>query len=174
MTKRARHCAALPSSCSALHAGAAAVGVEVDFAHAAALDHFGALARRIADQDFVELRTAHLVGVGHGLVPRVAELKGRGVVVPGRNELGTPFHHADAAHLVGYAEPFQQRQIGRQQRLADMKTRVVLLFQQGHLVAAFGEQRRHGRTRRPTADDEYLAVVCLGGNLAGWKQGVLL
>ena len=99
-------------------------------AHAAALDDLRAGARGVADQDLVELRASHVVGVRLRFVPGVREPEVRLSAVPGRDELRAPFLHADGAHLFGHAELFEQRQIRRQQRLADMKARMAVLLEQ--------------------------------------------
>ena len=137
---------------------AAIVGQEIDRPHLAALMHRDPLARRVADQHGVEFGALDLVGVGHSLVPGLGEMEGLLVVVMRRNELGTPFLHADGPHFVSHAEPLEQRQVGRQQGFADMEARVAGLVEQHHLVAHLRQQRRHRRSGRPAADHQHVAV----------------
>ena len=118
--------------------------LQLNAAHAAAFDDVGARMRGVADQDLIELRAAHVVGVRHRLVPRLCEAK---VLLPPAargDELGAPFLHADGAHLFGDPELFEQRQIGRQQRLADMEAWMAVLLEQSDVVAAAGEQGGDG------------------------------
>ena len=137
---------------------AAIVGQEIDRPHLAAFMHLDALARRVADQHVVEFGALDLVGVGHRLVPGLGELEGLLVVVMRRDEFGAPLLHADGPHLVGDAELLEQRQVGRQQRFADVEARMAGLVEQHHLVAHLRQQRRHRRSGRPAADHQHVAV----------------
>ena len=110
--------------------GAFIAGQEFHVAHAAAFDDVGAFATGIADQDLVELGTAHLVGVRHGLVPGVGEFERLAVFVPRGDELRSPFLHSDTLYLSAYAQPLEQRQVGRQQGFADVEAGVACPFQQ--------------------------------------------
>jgi hypothetical protein len=118
--------------------------LQLNAAHAAALDHLGAGTRGVADQDFVELRAAHVVRVRHRLVPGLREAKVLLAITAWGDELGAPFEHADGAYLVGDPQLFEQRQIGRQQRLADMEARMAVLLQQRDVVAAACQQGGDG------------------------------
>ena len=84
---------------------------------------------------------------GIDLSDRLGELERRGVVVPGRDELGALLLHADGVDLVAHAELLEQRQVRRQQRFADVEARMVCLLEQHDVAAALGEQRRGGRAR---------------------------
>ncbi len=85
------------------------------------------------------------------------------MVMPGRDKFRAPFFHADGLDGVGHAKLFKKRQIRREQRFADVKTRMVRLFQQGHAVATLGQQRRRSRAGGPTTDYQYVAARIMGG-----------
>src|SRR5207237_315145 len=125
---------------------------------AAAFDRAGALARGVAKQDFVEFRAAYLIGRRKGLVPSVGKVEADRLLVPGRYEFGAVFRHADASDLFGHAQPLEERQVERQQRLADVKARMALLLEQHHVAAALREQRRERRSGGSPADNEYFAA----------------
>ena len=80
------------------------------------------------------------------------------MVVIGRDELGAVLGHADTLDLGAHAEPVEQGDVGRQQRLADMKARMASLLGQHHVAAALGEQSGDGGAGRTAADHENLAV----------------
>ncbi len=138
----------------------AAAGEKLHRPGPACLLHVHALAPRIAHEDVVELAALHLVGMGHGLVPGFGEVEHLGLVVMRRDELRRPLLHADGTDLVGDAETLEQRQIGRQQRFADVKARVLRLLQQHHPVALLGQQRCHGGARGTAADHQHVAICC--------------
>ena len=85
-----------------------------------------------------------MVGVRHRLVPGIREAKVLLAIAACGDELGAPFEHADGAYLVGDTQLFEQRQIGRQQRLADMEARMAVLLQQRDAVAAACQQGGDG------------------------------
>ena len=82
------------------------------------------------------------------------------MVVVGRDELRAVLAHADALDLVAHAQALEQRQVQRQQRLADVKARMVFLLRDDHAPAALGEQGGDGRAGGSAAQDEHVA----GGN----------
>jgi hypothetical protein len=134
----------------------------------AAFDHFGAEAGRIADQDFVEFGAPHLVGKGHGLVPGIGKLVSLALrLMPGRDKLGAPLFHADGLDGIGHTELFQQRQIGGQERLADMKTRVMLFLEHHHLVAALRQQGAGGGAGGTAAYDQHITFGQRGAGRDG-------
>ena len=98
-----------------------AVGQKLDRADLALLDDTGPLGTRVVEKHEVEVGATNLVGVGEILVPGIGELERDGFLVVGRNELGAIL---------------QQRKIQGQQRLADVKARMLGLFDQHHMVAA--------------------------------------
>jgi hypothetical protein len=114
-------------------------------------------------QYFVKLGAQHLVGQGLGFVPGIRELEFLPAAVPWRDEFRAPFLHADGAHLVGNPKALEQRQVRRQQRLADMKTRVTGLFQQDHAVAILCQQAGCGGPGRTAADHQHVAAGLAAG-----------
>jgi hypothetical protein len=73
-------------------------------------------------------------------------------------EVGAELEYADAAYFLEHAQFLEDRHVRRQQRFADMKTRVVLLFQLQHAEAAPLQQRRRRRPGRAAADHEHIAT----------------
>ena len=71
-----------------------------------------------------------------------------------------------------HPELFEQRQIGRQQRLADVKARMVFLFKDRHLVTLLRQQRPDGGARRAAADHQDVALACNRGGRA-FRQTLL-
>ena len=137
------------------HGGA--VGVELHVVDARALDGAGPARGGVAEQQLVELGAPHLPGVGHALVPRVAELEQALVRMVGRDELHAPLGHADALELRTQPELVEQRDVGGEQRLADVEARMARLLQQHDVAALAGEERGDGRAARAAADDQYVA-----------------
>jgi hypothetical protein len=150
------------------------VAVERDRADALALERARALGGGVAKEQLVELGAAHLPRVGHRLVPRLDELDELAVVVVGRDELDAVLGHADRLDLLAHAEALEQRGVGRQQRLADVKARVVRLLDDDDVAAGRGEQRGDRRARRPAADDEDVAATLLAacGRIGTGRQGL--
>ena len=132
--------------------------VEGDLAHALALERARTLAGGVAKEQLVELRAAHLPGVGHRLVPGLAEFDELALLVVGRDELDAVLLHADRLDLLAHAEPVEESGVGRQQRFADVKARVMRLLEQDDVAAPFGEQRGDRRAGRAAADDEHVAL----------------
>ena len=130
---------------------------KIDRGDPAFLDDFGAFGGGVLQQDMVEFGAAHLIGVGKALVPPVGELEARrSVVVEDREKLGAVFGHADPGDLRLDTEPLEQRQVERQQRLADMEARVLLLLHEHDALAALRQQRRDRRSRRTAADHQHI------------------
>ena len=171
-TKRARQRA--PRAVVELDLDGRAVAVELDLAHALALEGARALGGGVAEQDLVELGAAHLPGVRHRLVPGLAELDELAMLVVGRDELDAVLRHADRLDPLAHAEPVEQGDVGRQQRLADVKARVARLLDDDDVAALLGEQRGDGRAGRAAADDEHVAIESrVGrGRLGGGSQGL--
>jgi hypothetical protein len=110
------------------HAGGLARAAEVDLAHAAVLARLGDHARGAAEEDLVEFGAAHLVGDRHRAVGGVAEQEARAVGVRGRDEGRARLHHPDLGHLARDTQLLEERQVRRQQRLADVEARMGILF----------------------------------------------
>ena len=154
-----------------INSRAASVRCKHHIAHAAAFDDCGTQTGRIAQQDLVKLGAPYLVGKRHGLVPRVGKLERLGLArMPGRDKFSAPLLDADSLDRSGHAELLEQRQVGRQQRLADVKARVMFLFKDHHLVALPGQQRTRSGTRRPTANHQHVACAHGGGDGAVNEQ----
>ncbi len=135
----------------------AAFGKEIHLRDLDAFVHLGALGSGVAEQDVVKVRAPDLVGAGHGLVPGIGKMKRLCAIVIGRHELGAGLVHADRLDLIGDAHLFEQRQVGRQQRFADVEAGVVGFFKHHHVVPLFGQQAGHGRAGGAAADHEHVA-----------------
>src|SRR6185503_20420429 len=95
--------------------------------------------------------------------------------MPWRNEFGAVFRHADHADLVGYAKPLEQRHVERQQRLANMESRVAGFFNQNDIASALGQQRRDRRAARAAANDQHITSRrCLLRRVSGFLHGLTL
>jgi hypothetical protein len=164
ITKRARQRRGAPSS-SVAHLGA--VGVEENFAHAAAFERLRAARGRVVEQDLVHLRAPHLPCKRHRFVPGVGESDARGVFVVGRDEFGAELAHADALDLLAHTELVEQRDVGRQQRFADVKARVTRLLDHHHAAAFAGQYGGGGGSSRAAADNEDVAGFERGDGLGG-------
>ncbi len=155
----ARPAALAPLLVHGLHQRVAALG-KLDVRHAHPLDHPGALGGAVPQQQVVELGAAHLVGIGLALVQREGELE---LVVAADFQFGGEIHaglpDADGVHLLEHAEAPEDRQVVRQERLADVKARVALLLEHHHVAPALGEQRRHRRPGGSAADHQYFAAL---------------
>ena len=153
-----------------LHGDLLRVAVQVDARDLAAFHGVHALAGGVAEQDLVEIRTQHLIGRGHALVPGIGKLESLAAdFVPGRDELGAVLGHADGADLVAHAQFVKQGQVGRQQGFADVEARMMRLFEQGDLVALLRQQRRHRAAAGAAADDQHViqGVLRAGGGPGG-------
>ena len=145
------------------HRNRRAMVMEFNPGGTARFDRRGAFTHGIAKKNMVELRTAHLISVGKGLVHCVRKIISDGPGVPGRYELGAVFGHAHALDFLAHAEPFEKRQIERQQRLTDVKTRVPRFLDQYDIASAPRQQGRYRRPARPTA---YHQDITSGGRLS--------
>jgi hypothetical protein len=156
-----------------MNGSAAVVRRKSHIADPAALDDLRAQPDGIADQDFVELGSPHLVGERHGFVPGIPESEGLGLVgVPGRNKFRAPFLDANVPDGLTHAELLEQLQIGRQQRLADMKARMMSFFKDRHLVTLLRQQRPYRGARRATTNHQDVALACYRGGRAA-RQSLL-
>jgi hypothetical protein len=129
------------------------------------LDHFLAFARvraalaRVIVEHLVEVLPPHLERVRRTRADGAR--KGVSVVAAlvVRLEVRTGLEDAESAHLVEHAEPFEDRQIHRQQRLADVEARVARLLQRNHAVAAAREQCGGRAAARAAADHCYVTLI---------------
>lgn len=114
-----------------------ALGGEIDRRDLAPLVHLGTPARRMADEDFVEFRAPDLIGMGHGFVPCVGEMKGLCPLVIRREKFRPRLAHADGLDFVRNVHFLEQGQICRQQGFANMRAWMVGFLKQDHAMAAF-------------------------------------
>jgi hypothetical protein len=110
------------------------------------------------EQQLVELVAAHLEGVGAAGGERTVEAEDVGHALADRRtrEVGADLAHADGLDLVEHAEAFEDRQVHRQQGLADVETRVAILFEHEHAPAHAGQRDRGGAAGRTAADDQHI------------------
>ncbi len=73
-------------------------------------------------------------------------------------EIRAVLDDAERANLVEHAELFHDRQVAGQQRLADVKTRVAVLFELDHSISAALQQRCRRGPGRTAADHEHIAI----------------
>ncbi len=104
-------------------------------------------------QGMVEFGAPYLIGILRHSIPRVGERKGLTRLMFGRVKLHRMldkphfFDRRCATHLL------KQGQAHRQQRLADMKARMPILFQQQYAPALLHQQRTGRAAARTTTDD---------------------
>jgi len=91
------------------------------------------------EQHPVEVRAPHLIGVWRAVAEGAAEREGVVAVLVVRLEVGAALEDAERPHLLEHAQTLEERQIHRQERLADMKAGVMRLLQHDHAVAGSGE-----------------------------------
>jgi hypothetical protein len=142
---------------------------ELDFANPAPLDDLRAHLGGAADENLVERRAPDLIGEGQRFVPGVAELEFLMAPVEGGDELRAPFLHADAPYRLRHAQALEQRQIGRQERLADVEARMPRLFNQDDPIALLGQQDRGSGPCRSAAHHQNVAGGQAGKGV-GWAR----
>jgi hypothetical protein len=76
--------------------------------------------------------------------------------VLGGHKLRAILRHADGPYLIADTELVQERQIGWQQRLADVEARMVLLLEERYLEAPASQADRGGGAARAATDDEHV------------------
>ena len=92
------------------------------------------------------------------LVPGTREIVHDGFAVIRRDEFDAVFVHGAPLDLVANAKPVEQRQIERQQRLADVETGMPILLDDDDTAAAFCQQRRNRGAGGTATDDEPIAI----------------
>ena len=137
---------------AALHGGA--VRIELHLLRLAAFERLRTTSGGVAEEQFIELGTAHLPGIRHGLVDRVGEGDVAGVGVLGRHQLDAVLAHADGLDLLAHAQRIEERAVGGQEGFTDVKARVLGLLQQQHPLALPGQQSGGRAACGSTADDE--------------------
>ncbi len=136
-----------------------AVGVEDELFHGRGLEHAGALADRVVEEDLVELRAMHVEGeVRPG--PSLAEGEGglalELLVMEGDAEL---VEEPMGLDLVEHAQPGEDRHAVGHQRLTDLEAREDLALHHGDVETAAGEEGRGGGAPGPAAHDKDVGVV---------------
>ena len=126
-----------------------------------ALARIGTAFAGVVVQHLVEVLAPHLIGVRRAAAERAGKWIGVVAAFVVRFEIRARLEHPHRADLVQHAEPLEQRKIHGQQRLADVKARVMRLFERNDLVAAPGQQGCSGAARGAAADDRDVAM--LGG-----------
>ena len=133
-----------------------ALRVERDRLDGRRLAHVHAELRRVLEQDRVELGARDLVGVARpGLALEEVErvLEPRLLVV----ERGAVLHlEPPLGERRVDAQPIEDRECGRQQRLADVEPREGLALEQEHAAAGLREEGRGRGAGGPAADDEHV------------------
>ena len=125
-TKRARQLCCAPSSSSTCTvAPSASNSTRAPGSPSNARAPFFAALR---NSSLVEFGTAHLPCVRHRLVPGVAELEKLWWSCSGETNSTPHLCHAEGFDLLAHAELIEEANIGGQQRLADVKARVMESF----------------------------------------------
>jgi hypothetical protein len=109
-------------------------------------------------QEPVELGTWHLKAVGGAMTRQHGEPKGPQAPTPVKQR---PFlaHKAVLLYLRERSHDLQNEGGRREQRLADMKARMRLFLQQGHIKPLTGQQSCHGRSCRSPSNHKN---ICCG------------
>src|SRR5579863_3468842 len=107
---------------------------------------------RVLEEHLIEILSPDLVGVGRAAAERAVEGEGVVAALVVRLEVGPALVDSEIAHLIGHAQPLEDGQAHRQERLADVKTWVMRLLEKGHLVAGAGEEGSRRAPGRSAAD----------------------
>jgi hypothetical protein len=84
-------------------------------------------------------------------------------------EIRAEFGDANPANGFENAQPLENGHVHRQKGLTDMKTRVTPFFQQGYVPTLAGDDAAESRSRRSTADYQYVRSFYSHG-VAGYGQ----
>ncbi len=127
--------------------------------HPRVLEGVGAAPAAVLEQKLIEGGAPDLVAViGDEMAGGREEEQVRLVVTIG-DEFRPRLEKADAVHLLGEAQPLEQRQVRRQQGFADVKARMLRLLQHDDVAPALRQQRRDGAAARPAADHQHVALA---------------
>src|ERR1700677_2968139 len=107
----------------------------------------------------VELVTPHLVAVGVLAVEALGEVISNALARLVGNELCTRLHYTHCCDFTAQAQPVQNPQVTREERFADMKTRMRVLFQQYDVPALLRNQRGRRASGGTTTDYQYVARI---------------
>ena len=110
------------------------------------------------EQHAVEVRTPHLIGVRRAVAESAAKREGVVAALVVRLEVCPALADTERTHLLEHAQPLEQRQVHRQQRLADMEARVMRLFHDDHAVAGSREQCRGGTACGAATDHRHITA----------------
>ena len=118
----------------------------------------GAAFARMVIEHLVEILAPNLIGMRRTVADGAR--KGVGAVAPlvFRLEIRAELEYAERSDLLEHAQAFEDRQIHRQQRFADVKARMMRLLEGDNLVAAACQQNRGRASRRAPADDRDIAI----------------
>ena len=135
----------------------AVADLEVHVAHARTLECAGTHLASALEQQGIEVGPPHLPGMGMPRFHGALETDARAVVIRiVRHEFRAVLAHADGVDALGHAQPLQQAHVVRQQRFADVETRMPAFFEQGYPPAALGHEGGQATAGRPAADDGQL------------------
>ena len=98
---------------------------------------------------------------------RKFETHGLGVRV--RLELGGILSNSDPVKFLPHTELLQDRHVERQQRFADVETRVPVLVHNRHVAALLRQHCADGRAGGAAANDEHLAAALSIGNVDNFQ-----
>ena len=137
-----------------------AVVLEQDLDDANAFVHVDAVLARVVQHHLVELAAHHLPRLGALVRLVVPEVERRRELPVGVRELhAVLLDEAARLHLRQHVEPLEHPVRLGNERLADVKPRKALAFEQLHAHALLRQQRRHGRSGGSTADDHYWRCI---------------
>ncbi len=138
--------------------GPAVARKKLHVTHAAAFDDVCALQRGASNENFIELRASHLVGVLQRLVPAFGEFERLAAPVPLGEEFRAPLLHPDGFDLLEHTEALEQRKIGRQQRFADVEAGMAGLLEQGCSISELYEPDGRGAPCRAAANHQHIGL----------------
>ena len=112
---------------------------------------------RILGENVIEFGSLHLEGIGLGLIERLGKVEHLRPATPVRHEFCAIFKDADFFDLGQDPEPFEHRHGLREQRFADVESRVRILLENVHTPALIGEESGYCRAGRSSSNDEDVA-----------------
>ena len=113
---------------------------KVDGRHLHAFQDLGALGGAVAEQEIVELGAADFIGVGMILVEGEGEMElMMAADLEVRVEVRAGLLDPDRVDLLEHAEPLEDGQVVREQRLADVEAGMMLFLQHRDTPALLGE-----------------------------------
>ncbi len=134
---------------------------EADAQHFRFLVGFGAAGGRVCEQQSVQVLAADLDGVAATRVQGAGEIEYVVTAFVRRRKVGAEFPAAHGHHLVEDAQPLENRDIHRQQRLADVEAGMTALFHQGHAQAPAGQQGCRRGAAGAAANHQHMCAISL-------------